>query len=595
MSAANPRRAIIPPMKPGPLPRVVLPFPEKTGDGAKQWMTLSRPRRILSARRVREVPALLREADAEIRRGNIAAGFVCYEAAPAFDAAQPVHSAATDADSGQIPLAWMMICDRPPAPAPAPLPPRRECVVGALVPAMTEPEYFAAVAAVKRRIADGDAYQVNITYPMRARFAGDPLALFAGLARAQFSPWMFFAETGEWAVCSASPECFFLRNGSRLESRPMKGTRPPEAADELRRSEKDRAENLMIVDMLRNDLSRVPGAREVRAGPLLQVETHPTVAQMTSSVKCEIPADAGLSQIFAALFPCASVTGAPKIAAMQAIRNLEKFPRGPYCGACGVAFGEYARFAVAIRTATALKDSGELRYGVGGGIVADSSPEAELEETRVKAALFGRLPPALLIETMRAREGAVGLLERHLSRLSGSAARLGFRCDAGAIRAAAESAARRFPDSKLRLTLNPAGDFEIESAPTPARLAAARMGFAEARVFSGDELLRHKTNRRAIYDAAQAEAKARGWDDAILRNERGEATETCVANLAARIGGRLLTPAAECGLLPGALRAEMLARGELREATLFPEDLRKAEAVFRLNAVRGLEKAALAD
>ena len=603
-------------MNPGPLPRVVLPFPEtpfpetplsekplpeKSGGGAKRWMALSAPRRILAARRVREVPELLREADAEVRRGRVAAGFVSYEAAPAFDSAQRVRSDDSDSgpDSGpdpfKIPLAWMMICDSPPAPSP--LPPRGECVVGALRPAVAEAEYFAAVASIKKRIAAGDAYQVNLTYPLRARFAGDPLALFAELARAQFSPWMFFAETAEWAVCSASPECFFLRDGTRLESRPMKGTRPPEAAAELRRSEKERAENLMVVDMIRNDMSRIAGARGVRAGPLLQVETHPTVAQMTSSVKCEIPADAGLPEIFAALFPCASVTGAPKIAAMRTILELEKFPRGAYCGACGVALGERARFAVAIRTATVRKDSGTLQYGVGGGVVADSAAESELEETRVKASLFGRIPPALLIETMRAFNGVVGLRRRHLSRLSGSAARLGFRCDAKAIREAVKQAGRDFPDSRLRLTLDSAGAFEIESAPTPGRPASGlvRLGIAGAQVFSGDELLRHKTNRRAVYDSALAEAKARGRDDAILQNERGELTETCVANLAARIGGRLLTPAAECGLLPGVLRAEMLARGELREAKLLPEDLRRAEAIFRLNAVRGLEVAELAD
>ena len=587
-------------MTPPALPRIVAPFPDPSGDGENQWLVLARPRRILSAHSSDEVPPLLREVDSEIARGNIAAGFVCYESAPAFDAAQPVHSHpphshpphSHSSPSPQIPLAWMMICDS--LPQPQPLPPRRECVAGKLRAGISESEHFAAVTAIKKQITSGDVYQVNHTHPLRAGFAGDPLALFAEFARLQFSPWMFFAETDAWAICSASPECFFLRDGVRLESRPMKGTRPPEAAAELEKSEKDRAENLMIVDMIRNDMSRIPGAASVRAGPLLRVETHATVAQMTSSVKCEIPAQTGLAEIFAALFPCASVTGAPKIAAMRAIRELERSPRGAYCGACGVAFGARARFSVAIRTAVIRKDSGELRYDVGGGIVSDSSPESELEETRVKASLFSKIPPALLIETMRAAEGKVALLERHLSRLSGSAARLGFECDAESVCAALKKAAADLGAGKLRLTLNAAGEFEVESAPPP-RPGSLRMGVADAPVFSGDELLRNKTNRRAVYDSALAEAKARGWDDAILQNENGELTETCVANLALEIDGALLTPSAECGLLPGVLRAEMLARGELREAKLTPQDLRRADAVFRLNALRGMEKAELAE
>ena len=291
-------------MNPPPLPRVVLPAPEQSG-AANQWLVLSRPRRILAASEAGEVPQLLREVDSEIAKGSVAAGFVCYEAAPAFDMAQtvrPPHSAQlhpfnpTHSTHPNLPLAWMMVCDA--APLPQKFPACRECVAGKMHAGVSDGEYFSATAEIQKRIADGDVYQVNHTYPMRARFAGDPLALFAEFARAQFSPWMFFAETDEWAVCSASPECFFLREGGRLESRPMKGTRPPEAADELQHSEKDRAENLMIVDMVRNDMSRIAGASDVRAGPLLRVETHPTVAQMTSSVKCDIPARAGLAGDF---------------------------------------------------------------------------------------------------------------------------------------------------------------------------------------------------------------------------------------------------------------------------------------------------------
>ena len=212
----------------------------------------------------------------------------------------------------------------------------------------------------------------------------------------------------------------------------------------------------------------------------------------------------------------------------------------------------------------------------------------------MKASLFSKIPRAVLIETARVAKGRAGLLARHLARLSGSARRLGFECDAGAVRAAMEAAAAELGWGKLRLTLGADGVFEIEAGAVP-QTDSLRVGVSDVRVCSGDELLRRKTNRRAVYDAALAEAKAKGWDDAILRNERGELTETCVANVAAEVDGRLLTPAAECGLLPGVLRAEMLARGELREGRLTPEDLRRAGAVFRLNSVRGMEWAELAE
>ena len=522
-----------------------------------------------------------------------AAGFVAYEAAPAFDAAQVVRGR-----DSSVPLAWMMICDsRESSPS---LPPGRECVVGTLRPSVSQNAHRAAVSDIRRRIAAGDVYQVNHTCRMRGKFAGDPLALFGEFANVQRSPWMFFAETESWAVCSASPECFFLRRGNRLESRPMKGTRPPERANELTASEKERAENLMIVDMLRNDLSRIPGAQNVSAGPLLQVETHPTVAQMTSTVKCEVPdgvggtgtGGVGVAEIFAGLFPCASVTGAPKVAAMRVIRELEDSPRGVYCGATGIAFGNEARFAVAIRTAVVDKRAGELRYGTGGGIVSDSDPDGEWNEMRIKAALFSRIPPARLIETMRAESGTVALLPRHLSRLRDSASRLGFVFDESGIRAAIENAARECErdGGKLRLLLSPDGAFILEPSESPLPSESVVAGLSAVRVFSGDELLRHKTSRRAVYDAALSDAKSRGWDDAILQNESGEITETCVANIALKVGGELLTPPMECGLLPGVLRAEMLSRGKLRESRLTSADLQQSDAVFRLNALRGMEK-----
>lgn len=543
--------------------------------------------RILQAHNPAQLRPLLAQLDAAMERGQFAYGMLAFEAAAAFDCALAVHHA-----TGPAPLAWFALYDDPPA-AFAP-PPAAPWALGQLHPGISRARYAKAMARLRCAIRAGDVYQVNFSYPLQAAFHGSALDFFLHLQRWQASPWNGFIETDDWALASLSPECFFARDGQRITVAPMKGTMAPAAgaARRLAASVKDRAENLMIVDMMRNDLSRLPAASGVRSGPLMQVREYPTVVQMTSRVRCR--ARASLAQLFAALFPCASVTGAPKVAAMRQIHSLESGARGPYCGAIGWAYKGRARFSVAIRTALICRHKAQLRYGVGGGIVSDSRTMAEWRETRTKAAILRRRPTAL-IETMRAEEGRIALLALHLERLAHSAAQLDFALDIAEVRAAILRRLAAAPGyMRLRLRLRPDGRATLRAGPLPPPpRRPLRLHLLPASVRSADPLLRHKTDNRALYDRARAEARAAGADDALLCNERGQLTETCIGNLALQIGGTWYTPPLHCGLLPGTLRAQMLARGQLQERPLHPADLPRATAILRINALRGPQPAVI--
>ena len=360
------------------------------------WLVLRRPAGVVEARAAGDVAAALGEVRAQVARGRIAAGFLAYEAAPAFDPALRVRPA------GPGPLLWFGLYDAASVERRRGLPrlPAGPFVCGPWAPEVAAPAYAAAVARVRELIADGWTYQVNLSQRLRAPWRGDPWALFAQLCRRQRARHAAFAHAGGHVVCSASPELFFALDGDRVVSRPMKGTAPrgalgaasPAAADlavaeALRRSEKDRAENVMIVDMVRNDLGRVARVGSVRAERLFEVEGYPTVWQMVSTVTAETAADPG--EILAALFPCASITGAPKVSAMRAIADLETSPRGVYTGCLGYwAPGRRAAFNVAIRTVEIDHAAGRAAYGTGGGVVWDSTPAGEAAETLWKAAVL---------------------------------------------------------------------------------------------------------------------------------------------------------------------------------------------------------------
>lgn len=557
-------------------------------DKRQKWLRFDAVERIISARAVDEVCDVVAAADDYTKKGGYVAGFVCYESAPAFDKAQVIRGGGNDDNHHSIPLAWFALCPSPPKPyaltASADAASAKH-IVGKWRAETTKAEYVKVINNIHRRIRAGDVYQINHTWRTHARFAGLARSWFADIAKAQPSQWSFFVETDEWAVCSVSPECFFSAADGIVEVKPMKGTRPnkPGAAKQLAKSAKDRAENLMIVDMIRNDLARLPDAGNILAAPLLHIEEYPTVLQMTSTVRCR--SNAGLIDMFGALFPCASVTGAPKIAAMRAIAELELSPRGVYCGACGWAHKDKARFNVAIRTAVINKQKGNICYGAGSGIVADSTGGGEWRECHNKTMILSAPPPPLLIETMRAENGEVALLAFHLRRLTAAAKCLGFAINRAKVKANIMTAALRATNAKLRLTMNADGKTTLQTSPPPKREKALKLCILPA-----PSLLfcRHKTNRRAGYDKLLQKARAAGFDDALLVNKKGEITETCIANICANIGGEWLTPPEECGLLPGVLRAKMIQSGKLKEKKINAESI--PQKLYRLNAVRGMQK-----
>jgi len=540
------------------------------------------PRALLVAARLDDVMPVIREAEDHARQGRWAVGFVAYEAAPAFDPAlktlAPVES---------FPLAAFAIFD-------APSPPRDEASTFACAgwnADMTRADHADRIARIRDGIAEGAHYQVNLTMRLASRFEGDPFGLFEALRRAQPHAYAIYLDLGDWQIASVSPELFFAwePRTRALLARPMKGTAradaPPEA---LLASPKERAENLMIVDLLRNDISRVSVDGTVHVPKLFSVETLSTVQQMTSTITGTARPKTALADIFGALFPCGSVTGAPKIAAMQAIAALETGPRGVYCGALGVIEpGGAATFSVGIRTAAIAK--GAAVCGIGSGITWDSNAADEYEECIMKRRFLLRASASFdLLETMKIEEGAVVLLPRHMARLARAAAHFGFPFDEAEVRRAIAYACAKLPTGahRLRLLLSRAGAVTLEAGPTPPTPANALVVLARSPVSSDDEFLRYKTTNRAVYEAHAPKDAA--IFDTLLFNERGEITEFTRGNVAALIDGRLVTPPEISGLLPGTLRAELLARGDLVERVLKPEDVLKANSLWFLNTLRGL-------
>lgn len=548
----------------------------------------SAPEKILLAWRAEEVPALLDRVASLAAAGHWLIGFVAYEAAPGFDPALSVQEV-----RGGLPLAAFAAFRGPAAPRS-----RRAFLAGAWHDAMPAQTFDAAVGSIRRDIAAGRFYQVNLTTRLTAPFLGDPAALFDALREAQPGAYGVFFDLGRWQVSSVSPELFFhWRAGvsRRLSLRPMKGTAPRHAdpaadraaGEALAASEKDRAENLMIVDLLRNDAGRIAVSGSVRVPELFAVEPWKTVWQMTSAVECETRPEVGLAEIFAALFPCGSVTGAPKVEAMKAIRDLEPGPRGVYCGAVGVVLpGGEARFNVAIRTVVVDGERGIAECGIGSGIVADSTAAGERDEWRIKQRFLREACPDYeLFETLLLRRGHYRLRSRHLARLEASARALGFAWDSGRAEAALDALAAVLPEGhwRVRMRLAMDGAVSVDHEPFVHERGVQTVALAAGPVEADDPRLRHKTSRRRLYE----ERALPGVFDTLLWNERGEATEFTRGNLVVRLDGRLVTPPLTSGLLPGCFRAALLARGSITERVVTLGDLERAGALWFVNSLRG--------
>jgi len=603
------------------------------GDG---WLFFENPVEVLTARTPAEIFQCLEKIE---QSGLWAAGFVSYEAAPAFDEALKTHP------PGDLPLLQFGLFENVEHPEASGLPAhsgkegRQECPphyqLGEWMPSVSRDEYTEAIASIKEYIAAGDTYQVNYTFRLNANFSGEPFSFFCDLAAAQQGNYGAFIETDEFAICSASPELFFDLKGGTITSRPMKGTLPRgltaeadrTAVETLRNSAKDRAENIMIVDMIRNDIGRVADAGSVETLSRFDIEKYPTVWQMTSTVQGKLNVDAGSSprspvrgergedtastfgDLLKALFPCASITGAPKSKTMELICGLEKGPRGVYTGAIGfIAPNGDAQFNVAIRTAV-IQD-GKAEYGIGGGIVWDSGADSEYEEALSKAAILTKKMPAFeLLETMLYEDGEIFLLERHLKRLADSAEYFDFSFDRDKLcdhlrnlPVLSEVEGRIQSPSRVRLLLNPDGDFEVHKFEIKCDGdVASTVAIAKEPVDSKDLFLYHKTTNRAVYEKAKANFSSLAEastdkpdaDDVLLFNERGEVTESCSANVVVEIDGRKVTPPVSCGLLSGTFRDELLEKGEIEERIVTLEDLKCADSICLINSVRKWRKVTL--
>lgn len=609
-----------------PLPRTVYTFVEETQgtllletsrpgtSGVSRIFT--NPMRVFEARTTADLAALFLEIEEAVNQGNFAAGYFAYECGEYFE---PTASL-TPGRQDDL-LAWFGIYERcfrfdhttgtfldgdpvdsgaEPDLSPAPVP--------ALSFTLDEQEYSQRIANIHNWISAGNVYQLNFTFPVHIEMVERPAALYTRLRAAQPVDYGAFLHCESARhILSLSPELFLQVNRigdkHQIKTRPMKGTarrgrttaEDREIAIALAADTKCRAENVMIVDLIRNDLGRICEFGSVRVEKLFDVERYPTLWQMTSTISGDLRPDVGYEQIFRALFPCGSITGAPKVRAMQLLAQIEDEPRGIYTGAIGFFSSEETIFNVAIRTL--VLEGGHATMGVGGGIVTDSKPDEEFRECRLKSEFLIRShqPPFSLIETML-WNGDYPLIELHLDRLENSADYFGFSCNRAAIHSALLAEATLFPGlrpRKVRLLLDGDGtthiatDF-IASLSSPG---TARVSIAAQRTDPSDRFLFHKTTNRKIYDSAFASACSAGFHDTLFVNTRGEVTEGAISNVLMEKDGRWYTPPVACGLLPGIYRRFLLeTRADLEEKILTLEDVRNADAVYLCNAIRGLRR-----
>lgn len=579
--------------------RAFIDFPAGSAAHPPLRAAFDAPQAVLTAWQPHEVAGVLREADAHARAGAWCVGGLAYEAAAAFDPALHTHRPRPG-----WPLARFLVFEQ--AQAWDPESATADAPAGAAWQSRVSREaYIDRVELLRRAIGAGECYQVNLAVMQQAALPGDPAAWMARLRAAQPGAYLAWLDWGDQQVLSASPELFFdwQRSSGHIRCRPMKGTaaRHPDPHEDARArqtlldSAKERAENVMVVDLLRNDLGRIAEPGSVQVPGLFDVEAWPTVWQMTSTVTARTAAGCGLQEVFQALFPCGSVTGAPKVRAMQWIRELEDGPRGIYCGAVGVLRpGGDAVFNVPIRTVALERGaSGDwrARYGTGSAITWDCDAASEWRELAAKARVTERIVQDFaLLETLRLEQGRYTLLLQHLDRMERSAAAFARPWDRMATQAMLDAQAARHPLGcwRVRLTLDASGRLQcsvdaLEETATPVPFVLSDRPLQTQGADA--EFIMHKTTRRGHYESRLR--REPGLFDTLLVNERGELTEFTRGNLALQLEGRWLTPALQCGLLAGTLRGDLLARGALTEAVLLPADLQRAEAVAFYNSLRG--------
>ena len=573
------------------------------------------PVKIIEVRELAQLPALFSAIEDAVGRGQFAAGFFAYECLQYFEPSIALSRRSPG------PLAWFAIYDRcygfdhnigtfdwdpPRAESPEAEPAKNvhRTRSGSIDFALDQQQFANRITRIHDWIRAGDVYQLNFTFPLRMRFPEAPAALYAHLSEAQPVDYGAFLHTQSGShILSFSPELFFTIDRDRhITTQPMKGTarrgrttaEDREQANWLANDPKNRAENVMIVDLLRNDLGRICSFGSVQVERLFEVERYLSLWQMTSRISGDLQPAVGIEAIFRALFPCGSVTGAPKVRAMQLLAELENEPRGVYTGSIGFFSNEQTIFNVAIRTLELENNKGTM--GIGSGIVIDSEPASEFRECQLKAEFLTRSAEHFsLIETLL-WNSTFPLLDLPFDRLTDSADSFTFRCDRDAMRSELLAEASQFSSAqprRVRLLLNPEGAARIASSvlPDSSEDQPARVCISTHRTDPADRFLFHKTTHRELYDRAFSRASAAGFADVLFLNQRDELTEGAVSNVFIEKSGLWYTPPLECGVLPGVYRRHLLAtRAHIEEKILSLHDLKAADGVYICNAVRGLRR-----
>jgi para-aminobenzoate synthetase / 4-amino-4-deoxychorismate lyase len=560
-----------------------------------KWLHFTQPQQIIAARSLEAVLPALREIERLIKVNHwYAAGFLSYEAAPAFDPAFQ-----TKLETG-FPYLWFGLFPKPRS-VELPKPERLKEVLN-WQPTTHREAYHSAISRIKDNIAEGRTYQVNYTMPLQTNFAGSAWDFFLHLAGNQ-NNYAAYLDTGRFVICSAAPELFFQLDGDTITCRPMKGTAKRgrttlediEQSVWLQNSAKNRAENVMIVDMIRNDLGRISKFGSIQVPHLFETERYSTLWQMTSTVTAKT--DASLSDIFTALFPCASITGAPKVSTMKIIAELENTTRRIYTGSIGyIAPYRKANFNVAIRTALIDREKQSAEYGVGGGVVWDSTGTDEYHEALLKARILAeqQVPFSLLETLLWAPEEGFFLYEKHLARLLDSAEYFDIPITRKKLEEYLEQISFGFDATRrVRIFLDQQGKLDSESKPLKPEdnFEALKICLSSQPIDSSDVFLFHKTTRRAVYESAREGFEE--FDDVLLYNESGELTEFTIGNLVVELDGQLLTPPISCGVLAGTFRAHLLESGQVEERTISVEHLANCTKIFRVNSIRKWQRVEL--
>jgi para-aminobenzoate synthetase/4-amino-4-deoxychorismate lyase len=583
-------------------PNSVLLVTSRRANESRKSYFFTNPEHVFTLTSLDDLPKLFAEIDAAPSKGLYAAGYFGYECGYANE---PSLLSITPDRTASTPLAWFgfyrdpVIFNYVPEPLTATQKIHTELDIAV-------EEYFRRFNEIKTHIKSGNTYQVNLTTRLRWNNVDDPAHIFAHIMAVQPVEFGAYINLGSVQILSASPELFFRRDGPRIITRPMKGTasRGLDMAEQhantewLTNDEKNRSENVMIVDLLRNDLRRICKVNTINVDKLCDVEVFPTVLQMVSTITGQLRSGVNYADIFRALFPCGSITGAPKVRTMKIIRELEDQPRGVYTGTIGfISPFEEAVFNVAIRTLVLKNGRGEM--GIGGGIVWDSDAAEEWNECQLKGSFLSRSAPNFdLIETILWDESYT-FLQEHLSRLVASAEYFEFPCRALEIEQRLCKIAKTFPieqPQRVRLLLSQDGSLRLSSVPISKRPKSGDVNefitvcVSGQRTQSNDLFLRHKTTYRQLYDREYQRALATGYDDAIFRNTEDNVTEGAIHSIFVIRKGEWFTPPASDGLLRGVLRSSLMSQGKCSERQLKLEDLVSADAIYLGNSVRGLRK-----